>query len=40
MKWLLKENIQVVSTGSLAEDICSSMTKLKVLKTQQTQKHG
>ncbi|XP_029694861.1 gamma-aminobutyric acid type B receptor subunit 2-like isoform X2 [Takifugu rubripes] len=29
MRWLLKENLQVVSTGSLAEDICSSMKKLK-----------
>lgn len=40
MRWLMKENLQVVSTGSLAEDICSSMKKLKVLKSQQTQKHG
>ncbi len=35
MRQLLKANVQVVLTESLSEDVCSSLRKLKVVKSKQ-----
>lgn len=34
---LLKENVQVVSPGGPAEDVCSSVRRLKVARTQEAE---
>lgn len=34
---LLKENIQVVSSGGPAQDVCSSLRRLKVPRTQESE---